>query len=708
MTDVFLSHSIATVTGLGVEQGAPMTAQQTAESLREDAEMLLAEIAGPGARFRPGQWEAISELLARKRVLVVQRTGWGKSAVYLIATRLLRSLGLGPTVIISPLLALMRNQIEMADRAGVRAVTINSSNHDDWAAIEDSIAAGEVDLLLVSPERLSNPRFRAEVLPGLLARMGMLVVDEAHCISDWGHDFRPDYRLLSRLVAGLPIGTPVLGTTATANDRVVSDVAEQLGPQLTIQRGTLERESLALQVIRMPDRADRLAWLATTIPGLSGSGIVYCLTVRDAELVGSWLASRDISCAVYTGQSEEMERLEIERRLSSGDLRVVVATSALGMGYDNPFVEFVIHYQSPGSPIAYYQQVGRAGRAVDTSVGVLLAGLEDTEIQDYFITTAFPSIEQTTMMLDALAGGPRKTTDFERLVNLTRTRITAALKILEVDGAVVRAGNEWHLAEGWEYPAERVAAVEAERRAEQAAMRSYIDTDGCLMRFLRAALDDPAAGDCGRCSSCLGAPVLDPAVDPDTRAEALRLVRGNWVPIEPRRQWAAGATGPSLRTMGLEPGRAVCALGDPGLGDLVRRALREGAVFPDRLVDAVVALVEEWDPEPVPSWVAAIPRTASPDPVSDFARRLAGRLGLPFVEAVRRVVERPPQRRMNNTFQQTRNLAGAFEVVEPRDGPVLLFDDTVDSRWTLTFVGSMLRDAGVPAVHPVAIASTAL
>jgi ATP-dependent DNA helicase RecQ len=330
--------------------------------LFQEALGLLRQAVGPEAQFRPDQWEAIRAIVQeRRRLLLVQRTGWGKSAVYFIATRLLRDRGSGPTVIVSPLIALMRNQVQMADHLGLNSQTVNSTNREGWDPIFEAIRAGAVDLLLISPERLNNPQFRSDVLPDLLRNMGLLVVDEVHCISDWGHDFRPDYRRLSRIVGSLPPNLPVVGTTATANDRVVEDMAEQLGSDLVELRGPLERESLVLQVVRLPDRAQRMAWLAATIPGLAGSGIVYCLTIRDTERVGSWLRQQGIDASTYTGQSDGDYRLEVEERLSAGRLKVVVATSALGMGYDNPHIHFVIHFQSPGSPIAYYQQVGRAG-----------------------------------------------------------------------------------------------------------------------------------------------------------------------------------------------------------------------------------------------------------------------------------------------------------------------------------------------------------
>lgn len=676
-------------------------------SVRAEAERLLRAVAGDGAVFRPGQWEAIEEIVVhRRRALVVQRTGWGKSAVYLIGTRLLRDAGRGPTLIVSPLLALMRNQMEMAHRAGVTAATINSTNREVWADVTHRVEAGELDLLLISPERLNNAQFLADTFPLLLRHMGLLVVDEVHCISDWGHDFRPDYRRLGRIVRALPPGIPVLGTTATANGRVVDDVVAQLGVDLVVHRGSLDRESLALQVLRMGNRADRLAWLAGTVPRLSGAGIVYCLTVKDARRVGEWLRRRGVAAAVYTGGTDPDRRLGVEESLRRGDLKVVVATSALGMGYDNPHIEFVVHYQSPGSAIAYYQQVGRAGRAVDRAYGILMAGAEDRDIQDFFIETAFPDETTTTTLLGALAAAGdegRSVFQLEEEVNLGRGRLVGALKILEVEGAVYREGTRWfRSAQRWRYPTERVQSVTAARRAEQAAMLEYVQTDGCLMEFLRRQLDDPEASPCGRCANCRGAPVVDPSVDPRLRDDALGYLDRTYLPIEPRRRWPPGVELPLLREFGCAEGRCLSLWGDPGWAERVRKGKYELGRFGDELVEAAASMIEDWSPRPPPTWVTAVPGK----PVEDFASRLAVRLGLPFVPAVRRRVRRRPQKTMKNGTQQFRNVEGAFEVAESRAGPVLLIDDMVDSRWTFTMVGFLLRRAGVEAVYPVALADT--
>jgi ATP-dependent DNA helicase RecQ len=660
--------------------------------------------------FRPGQWEAVSRLVGdRGRVLVVQRTGWGKSAVYFLATLLLRALGAGPTLLISPLLSLMRDQVKMAERTGVRAAAIHSENKEEWDAVEKAIAVDEVDLLLISPERLQNSRFQADVLPLLVKRVGLLVVDEAHCISDWGHDFRPDYRRISRIVRLLPRSVPILCTTATANDRVIADVTEQLGQGLEVLRGPLERESLALSVVELPEQAQRLAWMAQTIPTLAGSGIVYCLTVADAGRVAGWLRSQGIEAVAYTGQSDGAERVQIEDRLLRNEIKVAVATSALGMGFDKPDLSFVIHFQSPGSAVAYYQQVGRAGRAVPAAVGVLLRGHEDREIQDHFINHAFPAQDVSEQVVELLArrATPMSVADIEREVNIREGRLRDMLKVLEVDGAVEKVGAAWRRTlQRWSYDGERVEGVARTRRDEQAAMAAYGTTTSCRMAFLRQQLDDPAEP-CGRCDNCTG---TSWPVEVDTRlaVEAAQFLRHAQVLVPARLRWPTGPGQPTGKIpvdVRLEEGRALSVYADGGWGRIVRRAKFSGQHFPEELLDAAAALMAGWSPVPAPQWVTCVPSASGPELVPRFAAQLAERMGLEFRPVVTRTRPGKSQKDMENSAQQLGNVYGAFEVQLPvSPTPVLLVDDIVDSRWTLTVIGAALREAGSGPVYPFALA----
>ena len=683
----------------------------TTDAVADRAADLLTRLAGPQAVLRDDQLVAIEALVRdRARVLVVQRTGWGKSAVYWIATRLLRDRGAGPTLVVSPLLALMRDQVAAASRMGITARTINSTNADDWRAIEAELAAGDVDVLLVSPERLNSPGFRTTVLPGLRAAVGMLVIDEAHCISDWGHDFRPDYRRLSTVIAALGEDVPVLATTATANARVTADVAAQIGDRTRTLRGTLDRESLALSVVSLPTTAERLAWLATELATEPGSGIVYCLTVAEVERVAAFLASRGLAVAAYSGSTDPEERERIEADLAANRLRAVVATSALGMGYDKPDLAFVAHLGSPSSPIAYYQQVGRAGRAITSARAVLLPASEDAAIWAYFDSTAFPPPDAVARVLATLeSSGPVTVPALEEVVNLRRGRLEALLKVLDVEGAVERQGSGWvRTAAPWRYDEARLAAVDANRKAEQAAMRAYATTDGCRMRFLRDALDDPGAEACGRCDRCTAAPPPPPPA-PALAAAALAHLRGADVVLEPRKQWPRGGQsrrGNIPRHLQVDTGRALAFADDPGWGEAVAAALAVDAPLGDELVDGVAAVLKRWRWVERPTSVAWVPSRSRPVLVRSLAERIAHLGRLPLVAALTRVrAADPPQREMANSWRQCANVVDAFSADTSAlpPGPVLLVDDTWSSGWTMTSAGEALLAAGSGPVLPLVL-----
>jgi ATP-dependent DNA helicase RecQ len=683
------------------------------ETFTADALARLRSLTGdPGSEFREGQLEAIRDVVAdRARVLCVQRTGWGKSAVYFVATALLRAAGAGPTLIVSPLLALMRNQIAAAQRLGLRAHTVNSTNRDEWDTVRDRLAEGTIDLLLISPERLNNVRFRDEMLPLFAASVGLLVIDEAHCISDWGHDFRPDYRRVRDMLNTLPAGVAVLGTTATANDRVVADVLDQLavsdGEPLRAYRGPLARESLRLEVVRLGRPAERLAWLVEHLPALPGSGIVYTLTKRDAEQVAEFLAANGIPARAYSGEQDTEARISTEDRLQRNELKAVVATSALGMGYDKSDLTFVVHYQAPGSVISYYQQVGRAGRGVEHADIVLLRGEEDRRIQDFFIEQAFPDRDRVMAVLAELetAGEAGRTTrELMSFVNLGMGRLEAMLKILDVEGAVRREGTRWVVCpgSGWSYDAERYAQITALRRAEQAAMAAF-GTDGrCLMRALQEELDDPGAQDCGRCSVCT-APLFAAPPDPMLIERAGRHLRSRPIELEVKKMAPdeAGAMRKIREEVRTEPGWALARFGDGGWWPAIERGLRNG--FIDDEVLAALADVVRASGAPV-AWVTAVPSRSVGEVLVGLGQRLAAALDIEPVELLARTEARPPQREMANAAQQVANVRGAFTVTaRPPRGVGILVDDRRSSGWTLAMVGGQLRGAGAERVIPLAL-----
>lgn len=695
---------------------------------RAQAQQLLqTALANPAAQFRDGQWEAIDALAnQRQKLLVVQRTGWGKSLVYFISTRIFRDQGMGPTIIVSPLLALMRNQIESARRLGIVAETMSSTNTADWQAVTERMLNNQIDCLLISPERLANDSFIETVLRPVADRIALMVIDEAHCISDWGHDFRPDYRRIVNILRQLPANTPVLGTTATANDRVIADIQTQLG-NLQIQRGPLIRDSLALQTMVLPDQASRLAWLAQVIPTLPGTGIAYTLTVRDAEQVANWLNTNGINAKAYHGSIEadgfensNVYRQHLEELLLNNQLKVLVATTALGMGYDKPDLSFVIHYQAPGSIVAYYQQVGRAGRGIANAAGVLMSGMEDQDIHEFFRDSAFPSEAQVNEILQVLENSDGLSLrGIEEQTNLRYGQIEKVLKLLSVENPapVIKEGSRWKRTPvHYQMDHTRIAHLTGQREQEWTEVRAYLADTGCKMTFLRRALDDLDPAPCGKCTSCIGQPVISQPVDPALAHRAATFLRHAEMAITPKAQVAANAfleygfRGNLPQHLQAQEGRVLSRWGDAGWGRTVADHKHAGR-FGDQLVEAMAEMIQQrWQPNPAPQWVGCVPSRNHPELVPYFARRLAARLGLPFIDAVSKVKDNQPQKGQQNRFHQCRNLDGAFAINQAAlpDTPVLLVDDIVDSGWTLTVIAALLQQAGSGVVYPAALASSSV
>ncbi len=678
------------------------------------------------AVFRDGQWEAIDHVVnSRGKLLVVQRTGWGKSAVYFVATRLLRDQGMGPTIVVSPLLALMRNQVDAARRLQLNPVTINSTNQERWDEFIRGILQDEYDVIFISPERLSNEFFAEEVLAPIAGRLGMLVIDEAHCISDWGHDFRPDYRRLVNVLRYVPPQTPVLGTTATANDRVVNDIRSQLG-DVEIQRGPLTRESLALENVELKDQASRMAWLVDFIGKQDGTGIVYVLTKRTAESVANWLKQNGITAEPYysgvtlpTHPESNMCRDYLEKKLLTNEVEVLVATVALGMGYDKPDLSYVVHFQTPGSIVGYYQQVGRAGRGISEATGVLMNGQEDAEIHEYFRRSAFPDKQTVNKLLNQLGRGDGYSVrELEGYFNMSQTKLNGILKFLSVENPspVTKQKSKWKRTPvAYELDTQRIDRLTGQREIEWQEIKDYVATDGCLMAFLQQALDDPQPKACGKCANCLGRPVVDVELEAGLIQSAQRFLRQAETVLTLPKQSPKGAFveyeipyNIPQHQRALE-GRILSRWGDAGWGTLVKEGIYAGG-FDDALVEATAELYQKrWDKVVEPLWVTCVPSMRSGDLVPSFAMKLAKRLGLPFASVIRQVKDHQPQRDQVNRFYRCQNLDGVFEVdSELPGGPVLLVDDLINSGWTLAVTSLLLRRKGSGDVLPLALSSVGL
>ena len=701
------------------------------KSIKDQALTLLRNsLDNQEANFHEHQWESISTLVEnRGRLLVVQRTGWGKSAVYFIATQLLRKQGYGPTIIISPLLALMRNQIDSAAKYGVKLGTINSSNTDDENnQTIVNIQNENLDAIIISPEQLSKPSFNDDVLRPMANRVGLFVIDEAHCISDWGHDFRPDYKRIVNILPFLPENMPVLATTATANQRVMNDVCVQLDDNIQVYRGKLTRESLHLQNIAFPKRSQRLAWLADTLPQLDGTGIIYTATTRDADQVSEWLKSRGISVESYHGGIDSTLRLELEDSLLKNKLKALVATSALGMGYDKPDLSFVIHYQSPGSVVSYYQQVGRAGRAIPKAYGILLSGNEDDDIQQYFIQQAFPQeqlVQDILAILEISDRGLSKN-EIQARVNGRPKKIESALKFLSAESpAPIMISQQRPIKYSrtiidYQLPHEAIARLNQIKEHEWSVMQEYLHHKECLMQFLSHQLDDNSSESCKKCINCNKSGSLSTDYSHETGLAAAEFMENISIIIEPKKRAGNGVEQAASRfpvyqlpfnlvnnDLQHESGRALSRWGEAGWGEIAMHGKRNGH-FDVRLVDASAKLIlHRWQPEPYPKWVTYVPSKRHPDLVPDFAVKLADRLGLPCINAVNIINDNYPQKRMENSDFRCKNLDGVFEIEsELPEGSLFLIDDAFDSGTTFMVISALLRRAGSGLVYPFALMST--
>lgn len=703
---------------------------------RERALQILRNALGnPSADFRPDQWECIDDLVNHKRRLhVIQRTGWGKSSVYFLSTLLLREQRAGIAIIISPLLALIRNQVESARKFGLVADTINSGNQDDWRNVQRRVLAGETNVLFISPERLANEDFKNRVLLPIADRVNLFVVDESHCISDWGHDFRVDYRRIVGILNFLPSTVSIIATTATANDRVVADVSRQLG-DLSIRRGTLRRDSLRLQNISLKDQPSRLVWLAEALDEIEGTGIIYTLTKRDVKNVTDWLQQRGHNVeGYYSGVvSDDYPdtndyRLHLEDSLQRNEVKALVSTVALGMGYDKPDLAFVIHFQAPGSLIGYYQQVGRAGRGISDAIGIMLSGEEDEVIHDFFRRSAFPpkaTVDKILHELEEVDAG-LSVNELAQKLNQRTGKIGHALKYLSVEEntPVIKIGSKWNrVASDYVMDFDKIQRLTQQREQEWQQVKDYLTTMGCLMHYLQATLDDPNPTACGRCANCTGDSLITVENNESLGVAAAQFLRRSDIVLKLRAQIPAHSLLQTRELLGIagnrqaripaayrgEIGRTLSKWKDAGWGKLVAQG-KHAKHFDDQLVKAVYEMILRWTPDPFPTWVTCVPSLNSPTLVPSFAERLSKALGLPFVQVVQKVTQTLPQKEQENSYHQSNNIDGAFAVEQEglMEGPVLLIDDAIDSGWTLTVISALLLHAGSGPVFPLALTSTNL
>lgn len=668
------------------------------------AHEILVSLLGEGATFRDGQYEAIEATMTRPRTLVVQRTGWGKSLIYFICTRLMRERGRGATIVVSPLLILMKNQLESATRLGLRCEVLNKTTVERQGEIMSSLKKNELDLVLVTPETLFKDDIREKFKK---VDIGLFVVDEAHCISDWGHDFRPEYCRLREVIRELSTDTPLLATTATANNRVIEDLCEQLGDEVYISRGPLTRESLSIRLLHMPSRAERYGWILENINKLNGSGIIYCLTRRDCDYLADFLTKNGVSAVAYYSDPDRDEiNAEAERKFENNEIKAIVATIKLGMGYDKGDVSFIIHYQMPSGIVSYYQQIGRAGRSIPNADVFLMYGKEDMTIIDYFIDIIFPLKEDVDAIMALCKSEERvKARKIERELNISKRRIERTLEYLLANDIITLDRHAYSLTgKELSYDREKYDAIEAQRRAEAEQMRALATHKGCYSKYIVNCLDDFSAEDCGKCGFCNPKYQISDTVSLEFKEKASHYINRLVLEITPRKMWAVSEQMPSSKIEFVnQEGICLCEYSEVGYGELVRRAIEGDTYFSPELLGKSAELLLPLIKEKEITHLAYVPSKRS-DRVAEFASRLAKRCAIELICPLE-AKDAPRQCEMENGAHKCENALNAFLVkAENLPEKIILLDDTVDSKWTLTVCGYKLMEKGAVEVYPFVLA----
>ena len=678
------------------------------------ATAILKNLYGENARFRPGQYEAIERTIKEKRLLVVQKTGWGKSLVYFICTKLLREEGAGVTLVISPLLALMDNQLSAARKMGLNCAALNSTTANERELILMGMEANTYDLVLATPESLMNKKFR-QYLPDI--RIGLLVIDEAHCISDWGHDFRLEYNKIYRVIEQLQPNVPVLATTATANNHVIEDLQNQMGKP-KVSRGHLMRDNLSIQILPLSDKESRYAWILDNIGRLPGTGIIYCLSRKDCTWLSDFLCENGISAEPYFSGDGEQEKKSQEtlKRFLNDEIKVIVSTIKLGMGFDKGNVSFVIHFQCPKNVIAYYQQIGRAGRNISFARTFLMLGGEDYRIHKGFIENAFPSEPEMKRIRQYITACPGVCTVNKicAAIDISKKKILKVLDFLEDEGLIEK---EWHsstsgkpyavyksTAAPFVYRGEHYEEIKQIRYRELEQMHTIADTSECLSRTVVSCLDDIEDHDCGICSNCDPKGRFPVTVSAVSKRRAIDFLENLTIPIDPWNYWPRNNL--VADTKNYYPNLQGIALSkyNEGLGKLVRDGKYSTQKFDGQLVRKGARVLKKYIKEHDLCCVTAVP-SLNTNVVPDYAKRLADACGLPYVDLLRKT-NRSHQKDLNNTAHQFVNAYKSFESISSASIPsgVILVDDMVDSGLTLAVCGARLGQAGCERVFPLALA----
>lgn len=662
---------------------------------REEAELRLFKLFKIN-HFYDLQWKVIDQVMRGKRILFVARTGYGKSLCYQFPATQFEGL----TVVFSPLLALMRDQVSKLQSLGIKAACINYEQpYEKNQQIIESAKNNQLKILYISPQRMENADWLESA--GHL-KLNMIVIDEAHCISMWGHGFIPAYRRIINLVRILPGKFPVLATTATATPRVQADVAVQMGGGIQLVRGDLLRENFKLRVVHATNEDEKLAWLGINLPKLEGTGIIYTGTIVKTMIYSEWLQHLNISSANYSSRLKPEARKLIEEGLMNDKWRCVVSTNALGMGFDKPDLRYIIHTQIPQSPIHYYQEIGRAGRDGKPANIILLYNPADRDLPEAFINGSKPPIEHYQRVIDAVKTRQMGERQIVEATNLKQTPVHIIIADLVDQGIInevfVGKSRRYEIKFGAPaFDASKFEELRSFKLAELAKMVEYAETDACRMKFLTDYLGDAHKHDCGQCDNDLGYNNIVKMT-----SEWRTKIKDFWENNPPVLEVAGGSN--------LQNGIAAAYYGNSNVGAAIHKCKYEkGGDFPYFLLQMTINAFNKCLKGANYDLLVFVPPTESGRLVENFASMLARNLSIPFSRGLLKTRVTEPQKRFEPPLLKRRNVHDAFSYADAKElegKSILLFDDICDSGATIKEIGRLLTKLGAAKITPLVIAKT--
>jgi len=663
---------------------------------RKEAEQLLKRTFN-FSNFYDEQWLTIEKILNGERVLLIERTGYGKSLCFQFPATIFP----GTTVIFSPLIALMRDQVKKLTTLGIPAKCVNSEQtpEENSQTIKEAIQ-GTVKILYIAPERQENNEW---IDATRQMNLSMVVVDEAHCISVWGHDFRPAFKRIVNLVNLLPKGLPVLATTATATKRVEQDIARQIGNNITIIRGNLMRENLHLFVIKVSSEDEKLIWLGKNLNQIRGSGIIYTGTRVETETYSKWFEYLNISCTGYNAGLDGTSRIEIENGFMTNKWKCIISTNALGMGIDKPDIRFIIHTQFPQSPIHYYQEIGRAGRDGKPSFIILLYNPKDRDLPEAFIEGGRPPLKKYEKVINAAKQELLGEKELMKKTNLKQNQIRV-IKADLIEQGIIR---EVMIGKNKKYefvPNSKPLDPKTFEELRDAKLNDldkmieYAETGGSRMKFLCDYLGDNASHSFSNCDNT-GLTKIVPSVSSEW-TDKLREFRENYFP-------ELQAESKNSNNVN---GVAASYYGDSNVGAAIHRSKYEnGGDFPDFLLRLFLKAYRKKFGQEKFDLIVYVPPTVSGELVKNFAIRVSEVLQIPISHGLIKSKATREQKIFENTILKADNVIDAFTFDNPNQlsgKRILLIDDIFDSGATIKEVGKLLTKFGAIKIAPVVIAKT--